>query len=628
MSDAIHDYFQAVCEQSKRNIESSYNPPIIRLMSSFGCQARDFSGARSGDTGENIDIELWREDESVAFAGIEVKKIGGIDARARGQIISEARRYGNVILTDNLVWRFYEVEGDEVNEYAGVQLIEVKGGALALCEDKVELFCSLLADFLLKSPAQIRSSGRLAYYMATHAQTIRNVILGILKEDDYKQPLLDDRQRNLPQFDEMYGLYSKIKEELRPALTSRDFADMYAQTIVYGLFIARYNDSSPENFNRFEAIRHLQEESALLNRFFTHITSTGRKHQTLEHTIDRLCELYRICDITHLLDQDESKDTIVHFYEEFLQSYDPKLRKDLGVFYTPWQVVRWLVSMVDKALVEDFGILKGLSDNSTTEITVKTTPTPVYVGKSKKPTMVDEKTIPVPNVAILDPACGTGTFHAEIIKYVKEKYYSGGRATFYAGDIQRRDGLLSRLIAFEIMMTSYAVARLKIRRTINETLGAAPDTQLPTRIYLTNTLSAPLSDTERSDQTSIPGFMDFTGAITEEAYNADKWKSRRPIKVIIGNPPYFAASTNSYKISAYKLETDGKSKLQERNTKWLGDDYVQFFRFAEDIILRNGDGILAYVSNNGYLDNPTFRGMRASLLRTFDKIFIINANHE
>ena len=625
MLNMIRDYFQAVCECNRLgNIESSYNLPIIRLIMSFGCQAQDLSGGRSGDTGENIDVLLWREDDDVTdtapFAGIEVKKINGIDARARGQIISEAKRYGNVILTDNLVWRFYQANGENVKEYAGVQLIEAKDDTFVLREDNAGLFASLIEDFLLQSPAQIRSSNRLAQYMAKHAQTIRSVILGILKEDEYKQPLLDDRQRNLPQFDEMYGLYSKIREELRPALTTQDFADMYAQTIVYGLFIARYNDTTPETFDRYEAIRYLQEESALLNRFFTHITSTGRKHQTLEHTIDKLCELYRICDITQLLDQDESKDTIVHFYEEFLQSYDPALRKSLGVFYTPYQVVRWLVSMVDKALIEDFGIPKGLNDNSTSEITVKTTPTPVYVGKSKKPVMIDEKTIPVPNVAILDPACGTGTFHAEIIKYVKAKYYSGGRAAFYSDDIQKPDGLLSRLIAFEIMMTSYAVARLKIRRTINETLGFAPDTQLPTRIYLTNTLSAPHSGLERGDQI---GFIDFSAAITDEAYHADKWKTRRPIKVIIGNPPYLAASKNSYDISAYKTETDGVTDFRERK-HWLNDDYVQFFRFAEDIIKRNGEGILAYVSNNGYLDNPTFRGMRASLLRTFDKIFIVN----
>lgn len=169
-------------------------------------------------------------------------------------------------------------------------------------------------------------------------------------------------------------------------------------------------------------------------------------------------------------------------------------------------------------------------------------------------------------------------------------------------------------------MTSYVVAHLKIRRTIDETLGHAAETQLPTNIYLTNTLAPPLSSLERNEQITL---FDFSAAITDEAYHADTWKTRRPIKVIIGNPPYLAASTNPYDISAYKTETDGVTDFGERK-HWLNDDYVKFFRFSEQIIDKNNEGILAYVSNNGYLDNPTFRGMRGSLLRSFDKIFIVN----
>jgi len=628
MPDAIREYYQAVCDCNRLgNIESSYNPPIIRLITSFGCQAKDLSGGRSGESGENIDVLLWREDDDVTdtepFAGIEVKRINGIDARARGQVVREARRYGNVILTDNLVWRFYHAEGDEVKEYTGVQLIEAKDGSLVLREDNAELFASLIEDFLLRSPAQIRSSNRLAQYMAIHAKTIRSVILGILKEDEQGQPLTDERQRNLPMFNEMHGLYSKIKAELRPMLTSRGFADMYAQTIVYGLFIARYNGTAAESFNRYEAIGNLRQESALLKLFFSHITTaTGSQHPTLEAVIDKLCDLYRICDITQLLDRDDSKDTIVHFYEEFLQYYDPTLRKSLGVFYTPWQVVRYLVSMVDNALIKDFGIPQGISDNSTTEITVDTTPYPVFRKNAKQPIIHTKKALTVPRVAILDPACGTGTFHAEIIKYVKEKYFTGGgMEAFYQDYIQREDGLLSRLIAFEIMMTSYVVAHLKIRRTVHETLGGAPERLIPANIYLTNTLAPAHTQVEHLDQITL---FDFSGAISDEARKADNWKVRRPIKVIIGNPPYLAASTNPYDISAYIFETDGVTKLQEKNPKWLGDDYVKFFRFAQEIIERSGEGILAYVSNNGYLDNPTFRGMRASLLRTFDTIYIVN----
>lgn len=625
---AVLAYYEAVCERARLgNIESSYNQPIADLIMALGCQARDLSGARSGVSGANTDIQLWHLGEDTnttpAFAGIEVKKVGGIDKRAKNQALEETKLLGNVIMTDNLVWWFYHIENEEPKSYTGVQLIEEKNGKLSLCKVNVDLFISLVQDFLLQSPSLIRSSSKLAEYMAIHAKTIRSVILGILKEDENKQPLVDERQKRLPLFRAMFGLYSKIKEELRPAITSRDFADMYAQTIVYGLFIARYNDSTPTNFDRYEAIGNLRQESNLLKLFFSHITSAGDEdHPTLKAVINKLCDLYRICDLTALLNRDESKDTIVHFYEEFLTFYDPAQRKAMGVFYTPWQVVRYLVSMVDKILVEDFGITAGLSDNSTTNITVKTTPHPVekWINRKKQYVTVTESTRTVPKVAILDPACGTGTFHAEIIKYVKEKYFSGSKAIFYRDYIQRGDGLLSRLIAFEIMMTSYVVAHLKIRRTIQETLGGAPDRVLPTRIYLTNTLSEAQSEIEHADQMS---FLDFSGAITEETRQADNWKTRRPIKVIIGNPPWLAEPQNKYDVTAYKTETDGVTPFGERK-HLLNDYYVQFFRFSQEIIDKNKEGIIAFVSNNGYLDNPTFRGMRASLLRSFDRIHIVN----
>lgn len=616
--EIITTYFKAVCDAYRLgNVESSYNSPIMSLFTSIGCAARDLSGERKGQTGENIDIKLWHSEEEVAetepFAGIEVKKICGIDKRALSQIKIEAERYGNAILTDNLEWRFWRAGDTEM--YTGLKLIELVDEKLILREDNVELFISLLEDFLLRDPAQIKSSTKLAEYMAMHARTIRSIISGILKDDESGQPLMNDSQKRLPMFKELYGLYSKIKSELRPTMNTREFADMYAQTIVYGLFIARYNDTTPESFDKYEAIGNIQEESELLKQFFMHIAGTGKKHPTLEGVIERLCSLYRICNISALLERDERKDTIVHFYEEFLTFYDPALRKALGVFYTPAPAVQYLISTVDKILVDDFNIRGGLSNNE--QITIKVPCAPYQVTKTK---WANEKAISVPRVAILDPACGTGSFGAEIIKYIKRTYFSGTRSAFYENYIQQENGLLSRLIGFEIMMTSYVVAHLKIRRTIDETLGHLPTTQLPTNIFLTNTLAPPMSEQERGEQLTL---FDFSAAITDEAYNADTWKTRRPIKVIIGNPPYLASSTNPYDISAYKTETDGVTAFGEQK-HWLNDDYVKFFRFSEQIISKNKEGVLAFVTNNGYLDNHTFRGMRASLLRTFDKIYIVN----
>lgn len=618
ISEAIVSYYNAVCEAYRLgNVESSYNAPIIALFTEFECAARDMSGERRGQTGENIDIKLWHSDDEVTetepFAGVEVKKVGGIDQRARRQIKIEADKYGNAILTDNLEWRFWHAGDTEM--YTGLKLIEFVDNKLVLVKENIELFISLVKDFLLRDPTQIKSSSKLAEYMAMHAQTIRSVITGILKNDENGQPLVNDNQKRLPMFPELYGLYSRIKSDLRPLMNTREFADMYAQTIVYGLFIARYNDTTPDSFDRYEAIKYLQEESELLKQFFMHITGTGKKHPTLENVIDNLCALYRMCNISELLDNAEHKDTIIHFYEEFLTFYDPELRKALGVFYTPGQAVRYLISAVDHILVDDFEIEGGMSNNE--QITISVPCDPYQVTKKK---WAYSKEISVPRVAILDPACGTGSFGSEIIKYIKSTYFSGAREAFYQDYIQNEKGLLSRLIGFEIMMTSYVVAHLKIRRTIDETLGHAPAVPLKTNIYLTNTLAPPAAELERGDQITL---FDFSAAITDEAYHADTWKIRRPIKVIIGNPPYLAASTNPYDISAYKTETDGVTDFGERK-HWLNDDYVKFFRFSEKIIDKNNEGVLAFVSNNGYLDNPTFRGMRGSLLRTFDKIYIVN----
>ncbi|MDG4977307.1 type ISP restriction/modification enzyme [Lactococcus lactis] len=628
MEKIIRKYFEQVKEAfALGNTETAYNAPIMNLLANFECQPVDTSGARARNIGENIDLKLWRigeiASETEPFAGVEVKKIGGDDDRAKAQRLTETKQFGNIIWTDNHRWEFWHLdEHKEPKMYTGIKLIDVdvKTRSLTLVEENISLFISLVQDFMLQSPKQIKSSGKLAEYMAIHARTIRDVISGILGSNEQGLPLInDERQRTRPMFGELYGLYNKIKTELSSELKTADFADMYAQTIVYGLFIARYNDSTPENFSRNEALGLLQQESALLKQFFIHITTSQNQHPTLIAVIDKLCELYKLCDLVELLDKEESKDTIVHFYEDFLSAYDPALRKSLGVFYTPQPVVRYMVSMVDQLLIDEFGITGGLSNSDTFTIEV---PSEEYASsKRKNATLKNTKEITVPKVAILDPATGTGTFHAEIIKFVKEKYFSGARAAFYESYIENPEGLMSRLIGFEIMMTSYVVAHLKIRRTIDETLGHTSKKQLPSNIYLTNTLAPTHTDRERAEEINL--FMDFSGAISDEAYHADTWKNRRPIKVVIGNPPYLAASTNPFDISGYRLETDGLTPLKEKRQQ-LNDDYVKFFRFSEQIINQNSEGVLAFISNNNYLDSPTNRGMRASLLRTFDKIYIIN----
>ena len=614
--DAIKKALKKYCDEVNKyykagNIESSYNKPVADLIETFGCSAHDFSGERSGANGENVDIKLWHIDEDInsipPFGAIEVKKVDGRDARARKQIIIEAQKFGNVILTDNAVWEFYRADSEEM--YNGFKLlVKNEKEEFELDETRIDLFISTIKDFILERPTNIRSSNRLAYYMSEYARTIKTIVYNILKGDKSKA-----------MYNELFGLYSKIKQELLPDLGIREFSDMYAQTIVYGLFIARYNDKTAEDFTRGEAIGNLSKESHLLKQFFQHIATSDNLHPTLDDSIDNLCDLYSLANLKELLDQYGKKDAIVHFYEDFLTYYDLEQKKSFGAYYTPVSVVRYIINMVDEVLVNEFNINNGLANNDT--ITIKVNCDPYTVGTGKRQKTLTEKEIDVPKVAILDPACGTGTFAAEIIKYIKDKYFSNGNEAFYKEWLESKNGLMQRLISFEIMMTSYVIAHLKIRRMLTETLGDQElDKKLPSNIFLTNTLAEPKSILERNEQISL---FDFSGAITEEAENADQWKCRRPIQVIIGNPPYLAASKNSYDISAYKYETDGKTPFGERK-HLLNDDYVKFIRFAENHIQKDERGVLAFITNNGYLDNQTFRGMRASLLRTFDKIYIVN----
>ncbi len=276
MNNPFQQYFTSVIEAYRLgNTETAYNRPVLVFLETFRCVGVDTSGERKGKEGENIDIKLWHTREDITntepFAGVEVKKVGGIDERARKQILTETERYGNMILTDSITWRFFRLDNGTPKEYAGVKLAHLCNGDFVVDQEKIPLLENLIADFVLKEPAFIKSSDKLAEYMAVHAKTIKSIIAGILKENAHREPIVNDRQRNLPLFDELYSLFLKIKSDLQPALNTSSFADMYAQTIVYGLFIARYNDDDLSNFNRVEALGNLLAETPLLKEFFAHI---------------------------------------------------------------------------------------------------------------------------------------------------------------------------------------------------------------------------------------------------------------------------------------------------------------------------------------------------------------------
>jgi predicted helicase len=303
------------------------------------------------------------------------------------------------------------------------------------------------------------------------------------------------------------------------------------------------------------------------------------------------------------------EDPIIHFYETFLAEYDPKLRKARGVWYTPAPVVNFIVRAVDDILKTEFDLPQGLADSSKTTVKVKTDIANKNYSSGYKE--VDKE---VHKVQVLDPATGTGTFLSEVIKHVYKKFKGQeGIWSSYA-----ENNLLPRLNGFELLMASYAMAHLQIDLLLRETGFKATKNQR-TKIYLTNSLEQYHPDT---------GTL-FANWLSSEANEANHIKRDTPVMCIIGNPPYSGESANKGDwimdlMQDYKKEPGGKEKLKERNPKWINDDYVKFLRYGQHYIEKNGTGVLAFINPHGFLDNPTFRGMRWNLLKTYDKIYTID----
>ncbi len=286
----------------------------------------------------------------------------------------------------------------------------------------------------------------------------------------------------------------------------------------------------------------------------------------------------------------KTEDPIIHFYETFLTEYDPKLRKARGVWYTPHPVVNFIVRAVDDILKSEFNLPQGLADSSKTKIKVD------HQGK-----LIEQE---VHKVQILDPATGTGTFLAEVIKHIHKKFETQqGIWSNYA-----ENHLLPRLNGFELLMASYAMAHLKLDLLLKET-GFRPTKDQRYRVYLTNSLEEYHKDT---------GTL-FASWLSSEANEANRIKRDTPV---MGNPPYSVSSSNKSEWIE-KLIADYKINLKEKKLN-LDDDYIKFIRFGEYFINKNGEGILAYISNNSFIDGITHRQMRKHLLETFDRIYILD----
>jgi len=547
------------------------------------------------------DYILTKKDIPVGF--IEAKDIGDkdLDGAKKTGNKEQFDRYKaslhNLMFTDYLNFHLYH-DGELVTKIA---LAELHNGTIVPLPENFASFSILLKDFCSHIGQTIKSSKKLAEMMAGKARLLSEVIEKALTSDETNR---EDSTLK----DQM----NAFKQILIHDITPKAFADVYAQTIAYGMFAARLHDPTLPTFSRQEAAELIPKSNPFLRKLFGYIAGPDIDDR-IKWIVDGLVEIFLACNVEEILKNygrsTKMEDPIIHFYETFLSEYDPKLRKTRGVWYTPQPVVSFIVRAVDDILKTEFDLPQGLADTSKTTIKVN------LQGNDKRfkdnIRTIDQE---VHRVQILDPATGTGTFLAEAVKLIHRKFE--GQQGIWSNYVENQ--LLPRLNGFELLMASYAMAHLKLDLLLTET-GYKPTRDQRFRVYLTNSLEEHHPDT---------GTL-FANWLSSEANEANHIKRDTPVMVVMGNPPYSGESANkgewiSSLMEDYKKEPGGKEKLKERNPKWINDDYVKFLRYGQYFIEKNGSGVLAFINPHGFLDNPTFRGMRWNLLKTYDKIYTID----
>ena len=496
----------------------------------------------------------------------------------------------NLILTDYLEFRFYH-HGQKLET---CRIAKIEKGKLKPLEENFEHLEKFLKDFFLYKGITIKSSDKLAKMMAVKAQLLQEITYNTLI-----QAKEDLEKGNSDQDASLLNQYEVFKNILIHDLTEKQFADIYAQTITYGLFAARLNDTSLENFSRQEAAFLVPKTNPFLLKLFSYIAGPDIDTR-IEWIVDELADVFAACDIAELLQTfSTEQDPFIHFYETFLAEYDSKLRKSRGVYYTPQPVVDFIVRSVDKILQEEFDLPMGLADSQK-----------INVKMQNKHTLKNENT-EIHRVQILDPATGTGTFLFEVLREIYKKYQ--GQEGLWQNYVE--EDLLPRLHGFEILMAPYAMCHLKLGMFLQQTGYKSQNSAKPKRlgVYLTNSLE--VSD---EDFGSL-----FSQWLSQEAQEANYIKKQMPIMIVLGNPPYSVSSSNKSDWISNLLE-DYKKDLNEKNIQPLSDDYIKFIRYGQHCIEEKGEGILAYISNNSFIDGLIHRRMRESLMETFDKIYILN----
>ncbi len=546
--------------------------------------------------------------------GTDLRKI--VESEKSKQILKYLELNPNLMLTDYL--NFMWVGKDENN----APLIKKEISVASLDElskplkpnpqtehDLIELFKS----FFNHEAAPITNAKDFATHLSAPTKYLKDALIQYQKDT------------------QVSSIFKNFKEYLYEELSFKDFSDALAQTLTYSLFIAKLNHPS-EKINLDNVRSSIPENFAVIREMADFLKKLDAIKE-IQWLLNEILSLINHVDMDSILkDLNDDKDPYLHFYETFLSAYDPKLREKKGVYYTPDSVVKFIINALDSLLKTHFKDaplgLKSALDNE--------------------------------NIKLLDFATGTGTFLLEAFRKVLEvrKTSDGGTST----KEDKYQNLLKQFYGFEYLIAPYAIAHLNLSQAFKEEFKKPLKENDALQIILTNTLIQP---------SEIAADRGLQPIFEKELKSAQEIKKDENILIITGNPPYSGASSNEglfeWEVRAtYGIEPEfqtieveknvkltdkiktllssvqiqkqsdsealkelkklhSKCKLQnEQNPKWILDDYVKFMRFAQNKIESLGHGLFGFISNNAFLDNPTFRGLRRSLLKCYDELYILN----
>jgi hypothetical protein len=585
LADAFREYFTEV---RKRYLQADYTEgtfrtPIENFLKKLNPEY-DFNQEPDRATKLGApDFKVFKNGVKIGY--VETKELeDDLDRELRGtQIAKYKESINNIILTNYT--RFILIRNNQtIFDLNLFTIQELAQPTLTYIEKRMEQFLRMNESFVSYNISTIKSGEELAKELSKKAKLLRDLAETQLKSDTTAK---DQRPSTL------YDFYSGIQELIND-ITIRDCADAYAQTVTYGLFLARISSKVP--LSRQIASNAISQDVGIIKKIFANVAADLPPNLTW--IIDEIVEVLNASNMQKILPQiDErgKKDRVpfTHFYEDFLEVYDPIKRKNFGQYNTPRPVVSFIVNSVNSILKKDFGKANGFADD---------------------------------DVTVLDPAAGTGTFLWIIYLKTLGELKSKGLSGLIKPKISNH--MLKDFYGFEIQITPYIFAHLKLSTILNQWFYTFKEGER-VQVYLTNTL----------EPSESHGLIPFMRELNEESRAANEVKQRKKILAIISNPPYSGESFNKGKwISdlmkiGYQAKDGRKDEgyykvngapLKEKNPKWIGNDYVKFIRFAQWKVDTEGEGVIGFITDNSYLDNPTFNGVRRSLMNSFNKIYILN----